>query len=103
MRPIQPWSPDETGAQYIDRLEATINRMREDRLKLDRRIRNQRLALRLNWEIIEMRASYKRAWYPSPLLKSMLRRPKSEPWWRRMMVRAIYGISANRQSRPASL
>jgi len=29
------------------------------RLKLDRRIQNQRKALRQNWEVVEMRASYK--------------------------------------------
>lgn len=99
MRRVQPFDPErETGVQYIARLEATINLMMDERLKLDRRIRMQRLALRLNWEIIEMRASYKRAWYPSPLLRSMiLNRRKQPPWWRRMMTRAIYGMPANQQ------
>ena len=79
-----------------------VERLKAERLKLDKRIRCQRLALRQNWEIIEMRASYRRAWYPSPLLRSIINnRRKNPPWWRRMMVRAIYGISGNRQSKPA--
>lgn len=94
----------EFSAQTCRKLAAKIECMKVERLKLDKRIRCQRLALRQNWEIIEMRASYKRAWYPSPLLRSMLRRHlnKPAPWWRRMMVRAIYGISANRQCKSAA-
>lgn len=42
--------------------------------KLERRIHNQRISLRQNWEIIEMRAQYKRAWYPSKLLMQILKR-----------------------------
>lgn len=55
-----------------------VDRMQAERLKLDRRIHNQRVALRENWEIIEMRASHKRAWLQSPLLLSMLRRRQGE-------------------------
>lgn len=85
-----------------DNLLEEVRRLKAERLKLDRRIRNQRLSLRLNWEIIEMRASYRRAWYPSPLLRSMiLNRRKNPPWWRRMMTRALEGISANAQFRRA--
>lgn len=85
-------------------LLAENDRLKAERLKLDRRIHNQRRALRENWEIIEMRASYKRAWYPSPLLKSMLNRHinRPPPWWRRVMTRALHGVSANKQFRNAS-
>ena len=51
-----------------------IRRLKAERRNLDKRIHNQRVALRENWEIIEMRASYRRAWYPSPLLRRMLLR-----------------------------
>lgn len=44
---------DETGA-----LRAEIVRLKAERLKLDRRIHNQRVALRENWEIVEMRRNY---------------------------------------------
>lgn len=37
---------------------AEIERLRAERLKLDRRIHNQRIALRQNWEIFEMRRNY---------------------------------------------
>jgi hypothetical protein len=60
-----------------DRLRAAasvIEAMKVERLALDKRIHNQRVALRSNWEIIEMRAEYKRAWYPSKLLLGLLRR-----------------------------
>jgi hypothetical protein len=36
--------------------------------------------LQENWQIIEKRASHRRAWVRSPLLMSMLRRPR-KPWW----------------------
>jgi gluconate kinase len=49
-----------------------LAKLQEDRQKLDQRIHNQRVALRENWEIIETRASYRRAWYPSKLLRSLL-------------------------------
>lgn len=69
-----------TGITDVEWLDAQVcklsdenERLRAERLKLDRRIRNQRAALRKNWEIIEMRAEYKRAWYPSKLLRSILR------------------------------
>ena len=39
-----------------------IERLKAMRLKLDRRIHNQRLALRQNWEIVEMRGN----WIGSP-------------------------------------
>lgn len=55
-----------------------VDRMQAERLKLDKRIHNQRVALRENWEIIEMRASHKRAWLQSPLLRSMLHRAVSD-------------------------
>lgn len=45
--------------------------------KLERRIHNQRLSLQKNWEIIEMRAQYRRAWYPSKLLMSILTNRRS--------------------------
>lgn len=38
-----------------ERLRAENERLRAERLKLDRRIHNQRRALRENWEIVEMR------------------------------------------------
>lgn len=49
----------------MDALNDTCNRLRDEvemlkaeRLKLDRRIHNQRVALRQNWEIFEMRRKY---------------------------------------------
>lgn len=64
-----------------------LERMRDERLTLSHRIHQQRVALRDNWMIIEMRAQYARAWYPSPLLKSVLRdRWKQPPWWRRIFT-----------------
>lgn len=53
-------SEKETPTQYVARLEAKIEAMKAERLKLDRRIRNQRKAWRSTWEILEMRAGYKR-------------------------------------------
>lgn len=35
-----------------------VDRMQAERLKLDRRIHNQRMSLRQNWEIVEMRRNY---------------------------------------------
>lgn len=60
-----------------------IDRLNEKRLEQDRKIHNQRVALRSNWEIIEMRAQYAKAWYPSKLLTALLKRghkvlPKEE-------------------------
>lgn len=60
-----------------------IERLRAQEYKLARRIHQQRVALRENWEIVEMRASHRRAWVRSPLLMSMLKRPRRAPWWRR--------------------
>lgn len=37
---------------------AEIGRLKADRLKLDRRIHNQRVALRQNWEIVEARRKW---------------------------------------------
>lgn len=61
-----------------------IERLRAQEFKLARRIHQQRFALRENWQIIEKRASHQRAWIRSPLLMSMLRRPRRAPWWRRL-------------------
>ncbi len=58
----------------IAELESEVARLKAERLKLDKRIHNQRIALRSNWEIIEARAAYKKAWYRSPLLTSILSR-----------------------------
>ena len=41
-------------------VEAERDRERATRLKLDKRIHNQRVALRQNWEIVEMRANFSR-------------------------------------------
>jgi hypothetical protein len=53
---------------------------------MERRIRNQRAALKDNWQIIEMRARHRRAWLQSPLLKAMLKRGTKKPasWWARL-------------------
>lgn len=64
----------EVSADTCKKLTAELDRRREERIELDRRIHNQRVALRENWEIIETRASYKKAWYRSPLLTSILQR-----------------------------
>ena len=65
-----------------------IERLRKQEYRMAARIHHQRVALRENWEIIEMRAQYRRAWYPSKLLRSMLRRhcTRPMPWWRRMFT-----------------
>lgn len=64
-------------AGIVAEKDAEIAKLKAERLELDRRIHNQRVALRQNWEITEMRAQYKRAWYPSKLLMSILRRPRA--------------------------
>lgn len=44
--------------KYAQSLEAENDRLRAERLKLDRRIHNQRKAWRDNWEIYEMRGRW---------------------------------------------
>lgn len=41
-----------------ERLRRENARLRDERLKLDRRLHNQRIALRENWEIVEMRRKW---------------------------------------------
>jgi hypothetical protein len=53
---------DPEDVEYIAQLEAAIERLLAERKKLDRRIHNQRVALRENWEIVEMRGN----WLGSP-------------------------------------
>ena len=53
LSPIMPYILE------IERLELENGRLRAERLKLDKRIHNQRVNLRRNWEIVEMRANYK--------------------------------------------
>lgn len=74
------------------RVEAAdeIERLRAERLNLDKRIHNQRVALRSNWEIIEARASYKKAWYRSPLLTALLLRNRQQPWWQRYLRKMAF-------------
>lgn len=74
-------------ALHPDDAAGEIERLRSERKILDKRIHNQRVALRENWEIIEMRAQYRRAWYPSPLLKRMLLRSTRMPqtWWMKLL------------------
>ena len=55
---------------------AKLQELSAYRLKLERRIHNQRVALRENWQTTEMRASWKRAWYPSKLLTAILHRSR---------------------------
>lgn len=71
---IDPWHDgaiDMRARLKLAQLE--IERQRGEIKRLQRRIHNQRVCLRSNWEIIEMRAEHKRAWYPSKLLSSLLR------------------------------
>lgn len=77
----------EAAAATCRLLTAEIDRLKAERLILDKRIHNQRVALRGNWEIIEKRAQYRRAWYPSPLLRQMLFRSTRFPrtWWMRLL------------------
>lgn len=42
--------------------------------RLERRIRNQRAQLRIDWQIVESRLQYKRAWLQSELLRQILKR-----------------------------
>jgi len=56
-----------------------IDRLQEEVLKLQGRVHNQRVMLRSNWEIIEMRAQYAKAWYPSRLLTALLKRGQKSP------------------------
>lgn len=61
-----------------------IERLRTQEYRLARRIHQQRVALRENWEIVEMRASHRRAWVRSPLLRDMLKRgtkPRTSLFW----------------------
>ncbi len=46
----------------IERLGAENRRLKAERLKLDKRIHNQRVALRVTWEIVEQRGN----WLGSP-------------------------------------
>lgn len=56
--------------------------------QLERRIHNQRVQLHDTWEIMEDRASQRRAWWPHPLLRAILQRRKPPPpWWRRLALR----------------
>lgn len=48
-----PMTPDD-----VKKLQAENERLRTERLKLDRRIHNQRIALRQNWEIVEQRQKW---------------------------------------------
>lgn len=56
---MKPFDPEiETAVGYIARLEAEVVRLNAERLKLDRRIHNQRVALRENWQIVEQRRKW---------------------------------------------
>lgn len=57
----------EARDRLIDALERKIERLQQERLKLDRRIHNQRAALRQTWEIVEMR----RKWLGSDTARKM--------------------------------
>jgi hypothetical protein len=50
------------AAERISQLEAEVGRLKAERLKLDRRIHNQRVALQENWEIVEKRAGWLKGW-----------------------------------------
>jgi hypothetical protein len=82
-RMVNRWDANDTPIET--RLEEAVHRlekMAEDRLRLDRRIRQQRYALRENWMIVERRTAHHRAWVRSPLLISMLRNRRPPWWWR---------------------
>jgi hypothetical protein len=84
-RMVHRWNAE--GVPVGARLEEALKRlemMAADRLRLDQRIRLQRLALRQNWMITEERVSHRRAWRQSPLLLSLLRRNRPPPWYRRV-------------------
>ena len=49
---------DPEDVEYIAQLEGVIERLLAERLKLDKRIHNQRVALRQTWEIMEMRRKW---------------------------------------------
>ena len=51
-----------------------IEQLRIERLKVDRRIHNQRVALRMNWEIMEMRAQNR------PILSKDVRSRRLAAW-----------------------
>ena len=53
-------------------LELDLEHHKEHIKRLEYKIHRQRQQLRANWEIIEMRAQYKRCWYPSKLLSQVL-------------------------------
>lgn len=57
----------EVSADTCKKLAAELDRRREERIELDRRIHNQRRALRENWEIVEMR----RKWLGSDTARRM--------------------------------
>jgi hypothetical protein len=80
----------ESAAHTCKALTAKVEQLKQERLKLDKRIHNQRVALRSNWQIIEKRAQYRKAWYRSPLLTSLLIKStwnRRQPWWRRILVK----------------
>ena len=55
-------------AEALSKLE----RCHAERVELQQKIHRQRVMLRENWQTIEMRASNRRAWYPSKLLGAIL-------------------------------
>jgi hypothetical protein len=72
---IEEW--DAAGTPVEARLAEALQKLElayEDRLRLQWRVHCQRKALREHWEIVEMRAQYKRCWYPSKLLTACLQR-----------------------------
>src|SRR5215813_12225768 len=71
---IDGWNA--TGVPVETRLAEALHKLEQahnDRLRLQWKVHCQRRALREHWEIVEMRAQYKRCWYPSKLLSSILR------------------------------
>jgi len=58
---------DDGICDLLDEAAEAIERQNTERLKLDRRIHNQRVALRDNWEIVEMR----RKWLGSDTARKM--------------------------------
>lgn len=54
-----------------------IERLRAERLKLDKRIHNQRMALRETWEIVEMRRNYMGSPASRAAFASLLKRHQS--------------------------
>lgn len=86
-------SNDKLSLDAADELE----RLRDQEFKLARRIHQQRIALRSNWEIIEARAAYKKAWYRSPLLTSILIKSRKQPWWQRYL-RQVFALRTTRHT-----